>query len=150
MKSQTPDIIWPDAYMLAKAIVSEAQDALIEATAYLDSVRRQALIKCCSCHSEHPIAEQEYVQTNWYVSPYSCNGRDYWKSGKANWICPACGFRNRFDAVKDKGYLDFYRPDIVALKHMFKSVLDCYCKYGGLYGERCDECRKRQANEKGR
>lgn len=131
MKSQTPDIIWPDAYMLAKAIVSEAQDALIEATAYLDSVRKRALIKCCSCHSEHPIAEQEYVQTYWYTSPHGCTGGDYWNFGEANWICPSCGFRNRFNAVKDK--------EIVALQPMFKSTYECHCEYNRT----CSNCVER-------
>lgn len=37
----------------------------------------------------------QYIQTHWYVSPYSCTGGDYWNEGEGDFICPKCSYRNR-------------------------------------------------------
>lgn len=138
MKSQTPDLIWPPAYEQAKKKLERAEQRLKQSREALDAIRQKASIKCCHCGTEHPIATQEYIQTYWYKSPYDCTGGDYWNSGEANWKCPSCGYKNRFDAVDNKDYLDFYRPEIVRLKGMFKSIRECYC----TYDRRCDNCQR--------
>lgn len=144
MKSQTPDLVYLLTRAEALALVEEAKANLREAQAYLDSIHAQALIKCCKCEATYPIATQEYIQTYWYTEPRGCTGGDYWNIGESNWECPGCGYKNRFDAKADKGYLDFYRPEIVALKSMFKSVRECLCEHRGLYPQLCKGCRDRK------
>lgn len=139
---QTPDIVWPSGRADALKAVEIAERRLAKARAALADQERLALIRCAKCSVDHPVATQEYIQTHWYVTPSGCTDGDYWRSGEANWVCPSCGFCNRFDNEKDK-YItipnDFYRPELVSAKRWFRKVRDCYCDYSK---RPCEACRK--------
>lgn len=68
------------------------------------------------CGAELKISELEYIQTHWYVGPYSCTGGDYWNEGEGKFRCPKCGYLNRL----------YQRPEVEKLKRFFKSVKDTY------------------------
>ena len=150
MIKQTPEILFPPEIESARVNLESAKQQLAAAQREYDGVRAAAHIQCCRCNNDYPISTQEYIQTHWYTSPHGCTGGDYWNEGEANWICPGCGFRNRFDGIKDK-YVSlpnyFYRPELVAVKRYFASVRECYCDYNNTP---CGECRKRRGDARGR
>ena len=74
------------------------------------------VINCTSCHKQHPIGELVYIQTHWYVQPYSCTGGDYWNVGEGQFKCPSCGFLNRL----------YNREEYEALKYRFKEIVKTY------------------------
>lgn len=43
------------------------------------------------CGHKTPIGELAYIQTHWYVHPYSCSGGDYYNEGHGVIKCPKCG-----------------------------------------------------------
>lgn len=127
VRIQSPSIVWPIGHREAYNKVVMATAALEAAKRELKDKRSQAQIRCCRCHSEYPIATQTYIQTHWYTPPRGCTGGDYWNQGEAQWSCPSCGFFNRFhDADAPDWSKDFKRPEIVALKGMFRRVEDRY------------------------
>lgn len=138
MKTQTPDVVWPDEYGKAVKAVDHAKAKLSAAIKTRDKARKNALIKCCRCASEHPITTQVYIQTHWYTRSHGCTGGDYWNTGEANWECPKCGFKNRFNTPGNTHCKEFERPELVALRDYFAKVRDCYCDYDGI----CDSCRE--------
>jgi Zn ribbon nucleic-acid-binding protein len=73
-----------------------------------------------TCGNGHPyeIRELEYLQTHWYVSPHGCTGGDYWNKGEGQYECPTCKEIWRLHN----------KPEIEALKHLFKSTKDTYDK----------------------
>lgn len=84
-------------------------------------VKTLTMIKCDSvvardpgCGREFPVGELTYIQTQFYVKPYSCTGGDYWKNGEGRFKCPACGRINR---------LIFEREPISSLKNFFKETV---------------------------
>jgi hypothetical protein len=66
------------------------------------------------CGASLYIRDLIYIQTHWYVRPYSCSEGDYWNAGEGNFLCPQCGHRNRL----------YERKDIEALKRHFYGVTD--------------------------
>ena len=66
------------------------------------------------CGMGFTIDSLDYIQTYWYKSPHGCMGGDSWRQGEGNFICPNCKHRNRL----------YDKPEIVELKHLFKSVKD--------------------------
>lgn len=124
MQKQVPEVVWPVGYTTAVRSVERARAALEKAQTALDAVRKNAAIRCAKCEAIHPIAEQTYIQTHWYTSPYGCNGGDYWNLGEGQWICPSCGFYNRFEDCTERACKLFYKPEIVALKKFFAKVED--------------------------
>lgn len=82
-------------------------------------VKTTTMIKCdgfCreGCGAEFPVGDLTYIQTQFYVKPYSCTGGDYWKNGEGQFKCPACGRINR---------LIFERENLTSLKDFFKDVV---------------------------
>lgn len=82
----------------------------------IDARLAQTLVKCGGCGQGHEVGELDYIQTHWYTPPRGCSEGDYWNQGEGQWACPACSTRHRL----------FNRPDITALKHLFKSTVDEY------------------------
>lgn len=74
------------------------------------------LIDCTSCHAQHAISDLVYIQTHWYVQPYSCTGGDYWNEGEGNFKCPSCGYVNR----------TYKREEYEKLKYRFKEITKTY------------------------
>ena len=68
------------------------------------------------CGRRTPIRELVYIQTYWYVSPYSCSGGDYWNPGHGEFDCPHCGARNHLD----------HHPEVQKMQHLFLGVTDSY------------------------
>lgn len=76
----------------------------------------QTVVKCSNkeCSRGYEIRELVYRQTYWYEEPHGCTGGDTWRMNEGQWECPSC-----------KTIMRLYdKPDIVALKHLFKSVED--------------------------
>jgi hypothetical protein len=88
------------------------------------SLKQEATVKCLGwtvgvarhCGTMLPIKNLAYIQTHWYTEPYGCTGGDYWNQGEGQFTCPVCGELNRL----------YERPDVVALKGFFKTVVDVY------------------------
>lgn len=145
---QVPDLVYddPDVIQWHKDLVRQAETALAVAREALHKAERErAKIKCCNCGGVYPISDQIYIQTYWYTPPRSCNEGDYWSAGEANWECPGCGFRNRFeDKHPDRNWgQDFERPELVALRGKFKRIHECCCDDYSYGGQRlCSECKK--------
>lgn len=91
-----------------------AEEARAERTrSRVKKARRLLPVRCNHCGVHTPVGEMEYIQTLWYVKPYSCTGGDYWSEGEGCFACPACGYENRL----------FARPHVVKLKCYFKKVV---------------------------
>lgn len=108
----------------------EAAIAEVEAGLELLENKKKAIlkktkIKCLNSHwgpstycgAEHMVSDLVYLQSWWYVSPYSCSGGDYWKPGEGRFICPICGALNR---------LIYEREEISKLKKYFARVEDVH------------------------
>jgi hypothetical protein len=87
-------------------------------------LKQEAKVKCLGwtvgvakhCGTMLPVKDLTYIQTHWYTEPYGCTGGDYWNQGEGQFTCPVCGALNRL----------YERPDVVALKSFFKTVVDVY------------------------
>lgn len=83
------------------------------------SLLSKTLVKCTSnnhgkgCDKRTQIGKLIYIQTYWYVRPYSCAEGDYWKEGEGQFDCIKCGHRNRL----------YKRPEIEKLKRNFKEII---------------------------
>jgi DNA-directed RNA polymerase subunit RPC12/RpoP len=78
----------------------------------LDKAMRRKRIECSACGARSVVSSLTYIQTHWYVEPYSCTGGDYWNEGEGQFDCPRCGHRNRL----------YDRPEVVGLKRFFATV----------------------------
>jgi len=80
------------------------------------------LVTCTStfqgkgCGKKSQIKNLTFIQTHYYVRPYSCDGGDYWKAEEGQFDCPKCGHRNRL----------YDRPEITELKQYFGKIHDEY------------------------
>ena len=81
-----------------------------------DRLLSQMVIGLGCCHTEAMVKDLVYIQTHWYESPHGCMGGDQWHPGEGQILCPHCGARLRL----------YDRPDIVALKRLFKEVKDVH------------------------
>ncbi len=70
------------------------------------------------CGKKSQIRNLVYIQTHYYVSPYSCSGGDYWNEGEGQFDCPKCGYRNRL----------YDRPEIMDLDRYFEGIENEYGK----------------------
>ncbi len=70
------------------------------------------------CGKKSRIGNLVYIQTHYYVSPYSCSGGDYWNEGEGQFDCPKCGHRNRM----------YDRPEVMELDLYFGSRQNVYDK----------------------
>lgn len=59
------------------------------------------------CNKKFRIGSLPYIQSEWYVKPYSCTGGDYWRNGSVFTICPNCECHI---SIEDKYLLD--RPNL--------------------------------------
>lgn len=98
----------------AKLIIKQYELACAQAD-------RETLVKCTTqcatgkgCGELTSIKDLTYIQTHWYVEPYSCTGGDYWRPGEGAFICPKCGHRNRL----------YNSLAVMALKKHFSGVVD--------------------------
>lgn len=66
------------------------------------------------CGTALHIKDLTYIQTLWYVEPFSCSGGDYWNNGNGEFVCTNCGALNRL----------YERPQVEALKPFFKNVVE--------------------------
>jgi hypothetical protein len=80
--------------------------------AALEDKKRKKLIVCSACGKRTCVSALTYIQTHFYIAPYSCTGGDYWKQGEGAFVCPKCGARNRL----------YNRPEVVALKPFFATI----------------------------
>lgn len=93
-------------------------EQVAETQAKIDERLSETIVRCGGCKQAFEVRELEYVQTHWYERPHGCMGGDNWWEGEGQWVCPHCGSTNRL----------YHKPDIVALKKLFKSVRDTYDK----------------------
>lgn len=82
------------------------------------------------CGAKLSINRLQYIQTHWYVRPYSCTGGAYWTAGEGAFICPECGFRNRLlcrneDEIRRLEIDGSGRPSWEVIKQ-FASTVDEY------------------------
>ncbi len=84
------------------------------------SLLSKTLVKCTDywghklgCGKCTQIGKLTYIQTYWYVEPYSCTGGDYWRQGEGQFECTKCGYLNRL----------YKRPEVEKLKHHFKEIV---------------------------
>lgn len=89
--------------------VAQIEQEIQAATALITNLKKelnetiaQDYVVCRKCEMGSKLKETVYIQTHWYVRPYSCTGGDYWNSGEGQFLCPKCNTRNRLlsDAAK--------------------------------------------------
>lgn len=96
--------------------VEDTKEAARRAQLDLDEMLSYTQIECAYCKRSFCINELVYIQTHWYVQPYSCNEGDYWKEDRGEFDCIACLRRNRLSD----------RETGMKLKYLFKGVTDEY------------------------
>lgn len=96
--------------------VEKAKKVIASRAQARDEQIRNSLLEC-KCGSLFKIDTIEYIQTHYYVTPYSCTGGDYWNQDEGQWKCPTCNFTNRLIGEA---------KDIVKLKYHFKSIKEVY------------------------
>lgn len=74
---------------------------------------KQTLVACFNCQKGYQIQQLQYIQTLWLDKGQGYES-DEWRHGEGQWKCPSCQNINRLDQ----------QPDIVELKHHFKSCVD--------------------------
>lgn len=101
----------------------KAKAKLKQINEWIDERKKETIVQCTysypygeGCGMGFQIGGLEYIQTHWYESPYGCTGGDNWFESEGQFDCPACGHRNRL----------YDKPDIEALKYLFKSIKDEY------------------------
>lgn len=108
---------WPSsAEHAAQQAVEAAEKALKAAVDKLEAALKETLLECRKCKWRFEVKTATYIQTHWYVEPYSCTGGAYWNQGEGQVECPSCGNINRV----------YNAPEIVALKLHFKNIKDTH------------------------
>lgn len=80
-----------------------------------DEILSHTKVQCGHCGSQHEIRDLEFIQTHYYVRPYSCSGGDYWNEDDEGISeCLYCGGRMRF----------YNMPEIMKLRHLFAKRKD--------------------------
>lgn len=101
-----------------KKLLKEKKEALDVLDKIQDSIRvleSKTKVECTSnnygdgCGKKHQVRKLQYIKTYWY-------SLDDWNEGEGNFICPACGHRNRL----------YDREEIQDLKYLFDSIIDEY------------------------
>ena len=99
---------------------TEAETVVAELNVKINKRRAQTLVRCednifgSGCGQAFAIGELEYTQTLHYKSYDDIQNGGYWANGQGEWKCPKCRHRNRL----------YDKPDIDALKNLFKSVVE--------------------------
>lgn len=116
--------------------IEKLEKKLEEAYAELDEARRKSMIECMHCERRTRVSKLTYIQTHWYVRPYSCTGGDYWKQGEGQFVCPKCGETNRLyerkvhvwsEQYKSKGERENRLAERAnSLKYFFKEIEETY------------------------
>lgn len=90
----------------------------VEKQAEIDEALKRVYVVCDNngCKKKSRIGGLTYVQTHWYVEPYSCSEGDYWKQSQGMFVCPHC---ERVNRLHD-------RKEVSDLKYSFKNILDVY------------------------
>lgn len=100
----------------ARQKVARTGRAAEAARAELDAALARKRVQCSECERRTPVSKLVYIQTHYYIEPYSCTGGDYWRPGEGKFQCPKCGFLNRL----------YNRPEVVALRRYFASEKKVY------------------------
>lgn len=79
----------------AKQMIDLRMQQLREAQYQLREAIGNSFLVCRSCKKKSKVSTITLIQSHWYVTPYSCNGGDYWNTGEKQYNCPKCGHRNR-------------------------------------------------------
>lgn len=82
----------------------------------LKDEQSKIIIICDNCKNEEMIGNIEYIQTHYYVSPYSCTSGDYWVSDEGQFLCLKCNKINRL----------YKKPEYEELKNRFKNILETF------------------------
>lgn len=53
-------------------------------------IRSQRKLTCPRCHKGTQIKNIDLYDRQYYVSPYSCTGGDYWTHDEYGYVCPKC------------------------------------------------------------
>lgn len=100
-----------------KATLAKAQDER-------DAILSDTLIECMDfspndrgCGKSTPVKDLVYIHVEEYISPYSCNGGDYWvrRPRSAFFVCP-CGQKNRLYDREDVRNLAAYFKEQQTIK----------------------------------
>lgn len=128
----TPSVIYHPNYDWLSKVIERAQTFIDRRKAEREKLLAKSKVVCFGWLPQHKdgkwvgaitgcgavlnVADLTYLQTHWYVAPYSCSGGDYWREGEGQFCCPKCAEKNRL----------IYRPEVVALKQYFGQVKDVY------------------------
>lgn len=114
---------YPIGYNQSLGTIKKLRARLENAIRVQNNQKPKIRVQCTSqaatkkgCGKWSAIGTLIYIQTHWYVEPYSCSGGAYWKSGEGAWICPFCNHFNRL----------YVSLDVTALKPYFNKVEDTY------------------------
>lgn len=94
----------------------EASERAREIVNAIKAVQAQTVVMCSKCKRGREIKDIDYIQTHFYIEPSGCTGGDYWNEGEGRWQCDRCQHIERL----------YNKPEVAALKHLFKSVVDKY------------------------
>lgn len=98
----------------------EKEQAILDAAE--QKSKKAILVKCESncygkgCGAKFTIGRLTYIQTFYYVEPYSCSGGDYWLEDEGMFDCPKCNHRNRL----------YDRKHIQELRSYFKNEVESH------------------------
>lgn len=103
------------------------REQIRELYAEINRIRGMRKWTCKKCGRREVIKNLYLVKDNYYVSPYSCTGGDYWReSDELKIICPQCGIMSRY-------YGD--------TNNLYKLVKEYRNNFGGLIEEYSDNPR---------
>jgi methionyl-tRNA synthetase len=115
--------------------ITQLEQKRCDINSLIEALHSQVLIRCCSpwyknkgCNTLHKVSDLTYIQTHFYVAPYSVQVGDYWKEDEGQFVCPTCGYLNRLCGKKENSdaYYVNKREYITSMKCYFKKVKDVY------------------------
>lgn len=101
-------VIYTEQYQDLKSEYSKIQKELAFFDKLMDTELPKTIVNCKFCKVEHQIKDLVYIQTYYYISPYSCAGGDYWVPKNGEFKCIDCGYRNKFFRGKGVDYFKEY------------------------------------------
>lgn len=120
---EMPTLMKPDVPEIDPKDYDSVSDVMIAMEDRSDWVAKNSILQCVDqlstgkgCGGWNRVEDTVYIQTHWYVEPYSCTGGGYWRTGEGQAICNHCGKRIRLYAA----------PEIAELKPHFLKVEDEY------------------------
>ena len=121
-------ITTPDELVTIKGKIKKLNERSTTLHAAANEAVKKTLITCLGwsvgggggdwsgCGAQFPVSQLTYIQTHWYTPQSGGTDGDYWNSGEGQFICPACGHKNRL----------YERPEVDTLKKFFAKVEDTY------------------------